>query len=229
MFRIRENFSSDALDYKEMITVVEEIEKAGYRPEYNVIDISTIEEAQNQKHAPNYKDLLHIATTIEGNVPLEEQLKKTQPSRTFEVQPVEKPYKEMKESAKTEIADFSKSLGTMDRIKPMKPFSIQLSNEEELILPKLSVPDQVDELQKLISGLNDNAFNETEKSIIKKELEGLYEEVEKGWERGTFDSGDIDKSLLLLRDQRLGEALKIIELKPRDKSHKDEPKKDDKQ
>ncbi len=68
-----------------------------------------------------------------------------------------------------------------------------------LVLPTLSLQDQISELEKISSGLDSYAFNDHELKIIKLEVGGLSKNK-------TAPADDFQKNLAVMRDSRLKEV-----------------------
>jgi hypothetical protein len=75
--------------------------------------------------------------------------------------------------------------------------------EEDLVLPKLSLQDQINELEKISIGLAEGAFDDEQMAIINKEVGGL------GRAEAT-PTDDFQKNLLRIRNARLKEVSKKL-------------------
>jgi hypothetical protein len=75
----------------------------------------------------------------------------------------------------------------------------QIKAEENLVLPNLSVPDQIADLEKINQGLDADIFSASQLQVVREEVNGLAERAKKSAEpaEGT------QKDLISLRDQRL--------------------------
>jgi hypothetical protein len=111
-------------------------------------------------------------------------------------------------AAKGELNSFAKNLGgeinTFVKMPSMKP------KEGENVLPRLSLADQVAELERIIEGLNEHAFSREQLEVVRNEAFGLKKFLQKA--TPGKESGDMEHSLILgiLRDKRLDEVLAIL-------------------
>ena len=78
----------------------------------------------------------------------------------------------------------------------------------DLVLPTLSLNDQLSELEKINLALEGNLFDDEQLGIVKAEAQGLSRSLRKG-----KPSQDYQKELVELRDKRLKEVLDKLGLK----------------
>lgn len=164
------------------------------------------------------------ATTIPTEVPKpKKQMEKVEkPGRRFGFQvPVPRPSapKEMEAQRKqSAAAELSSIVGRLQRPReaPMFP-EIRLKkkvNMKDLVLPNLSVADQISELERIIEGLRENIFNDEQFDIVVQEAYGLEQTVidEKKRLKGRPPSeNELEKSLYDIRDQRLTEVATLLQ------------------
>lgn len=112
-------------------------------------------------------------------------------------------------AAKAELDSFAKGLGSDLNTAPVKLPDIK-QKENENVLFKLSLADQVAELERIIEGLNEHAFNNEQLEIIRKEALGLKKVLQKGLPEK--EAGDPERFLIfgILRDKRLEEVLTLL-------------------
>ncbi|MDE1865404.1 MAG: hypothetical protein KGH94_02060 [Candidatus Micrarchaeota archaeon] len=79
----------------------------------------------------------------------------------------------------------------------------------KLVLPTLSLADQVEELDKIISNIKRSRFNSMQMEIVKQEVVGLAKLLASQPQQGA-PIGGLDKDLADLRRIRLSEALSLI-------------------
>ncbi len=108
------------------------------------------------------------------------------------------------QQAEKEIREFSERLGTAKR-EPSESAATANTTKGDLVLPQLSIPDQITELQRIIEGLNEHVFDDYHIGIVRKELLGLQRYVKSG---GTESA--IALPILQLRDKYLKEAIELI-------------------
>ena len=89
-------------------------------------------------------------------------------------------------------------------------------NTKDLVLPNLSLSDQVEELQRIIDGLRSGMFNEDELGVVVQEVYGLRQQVDdekKELRKRKSEQSQDEFTLWTLRDQRLADAISLIEKK----------------
>lgn len=115
------------------------------------------------------------------------------------------------EEAKNELSAIKERLG---EIKPaIRELRLKRVNTKDLILPSLSLSDQIAELERIIEGVKENIFDEEHLAIVKQEVYGLdsiIERSERTRGRGQQPSA-IEDSLLSVRRQRLQEAMNLLQ------------------
>ncbi len=87
-------------------------------------------------------------------------------------------------------------------------------NMKELVLPNLSIADQISELERIIEGLRENIFDSEQTDIVMQEIYGMEQTVmdEKKKLKGKPPSeNELEKSLYDIRDQRLTEAATLLQ------------------
>jgi hypothetical protein len=88
----------------------------------------------------------------------------------------------------------------LKRIVPEKPKheeSAQAVGASEMVMPTLSLPDQITELDRIDTGLNGNVFNNEQLKLISMEVKALRESSAKEKDM------KIDGNLVAIRDQKL--------------------------
>ncbi len=88
-----------------------------------------------------------------------------------------------------------------------RSLTVRKVRSEDLVLPKLSVTDQIGELEKIITGLKEGAFNSDQVEVVEEELYGLGKEVRRGHAQPVV----AESNLLSLRNERLNEATMELE------------------
>ena len=79
------------------------------------------------------------------------------------------------------------------------------AHKEVLVLPGLSVQDQIRELEKIEIGLDQGVFESIQLEIIRKEIAGLKAAAE-----ATIPADDFQRNLVQIRDSRLNEVSKKL-------------------
>jgi hypothetical protein len=87
---------------------------------------------------------------------------------------------------------------------------VQVKSTKNLVLPRLSLTDQVSELSKIVENLRADRFDSEQMAIVKEEVEGLSESLAS--ERQVNPPAPFEQDLINLRRERLAEALALITL-----------------
>ncbi len=149
------------------------------------------------------------ATVMVAPEPLQQK-----PVQQVQVQQPQPPKPSLSESVKGEISNFTSKLTQSSEPphQPINTFKMQIEGEDDLILPKLSASDQISELERIMEGLQQNAFDKEHMAIVKKEAYGLSKAIARERKRGIYggESSGMEQSLILIRDQRLSEVIAIL-------------------
>ena len=228
-------------EYQQLVEEVEEIEKESPKVDVILVDLSTLVEKTEARKAPQYRELIEFIDKIEGKqkfVMGEEKEAKIRATATVpEVQPtvmqqqqekvaVEKPVEKIvpqitpiatpaakmvqKESVKNEIGAFA---STLTSIVPKFKFRLRRINTKELVLPNLSIADQIAELERIIEGLKENSFDQEHLDIIIEEVNGTeqaVQEMKNEMRKRKKVLASLDQALWNLRDERIKEALALF-------------------
>jgi hypothetical protein len=77
-------------------------------------------------------------------------------------------------------------------------------DESKLVMPKLSVPDQLSDLEKMSEGMSEGVFDKEQLKIIAQELNGLLHIAAS---ESTSGMSDDLRELILIRNQRVKELI----------------------
>lgn len=77
----------------------------------------------------------------------------------------------------------------------------------KLILPSLSLQDQISDLEKMSEGIDEHVFTEEQLNMIRYEVNGLADKIK--FEK-PIGKDDFQMSLIALRDKKLAEVLKKV-------------------
>jgi hypothetical protein len=217
--------------YNDLIKIIEEAEKNSTKVDINIIDISGIS-LQQEGSKPLFKDLFALVSEAESDsMDVQHRAKPRQilqmQSTQSKQNAMQEQYQEIKkqaqsymqqsstqteqmqkETASNEIGEFADNL-KQESTTPIKEV-IEPPTDEHLVLPNLSIADQISELERIIEGIKEHVFDNEQIAIIKKEINGLSQMVEKGKGSYTASSSDMDQPLLVLRDMRLAYAKAMI-------------------
>ncbi|MDE1833285.1 MAG: hypothetical protein KGH58_02600 [Candidatus Micrarchaeota archaeon] len=106
-----------------------------------------------------------------------------------------------REAAARELGAFAREeLGAIEsRVKTVR---IKRINTRSLVLPNLSVSDQIVELERIAEGLKENVFDQDQLSVVRDEVLGLNQVVR--------ESPQSQDALSQARDQRLKEVMSMF-------------------
>ncbi|MEM3208346.1 MAG: hypothetical protein QXE33_00240 [Candidatus Micrarchaeaceae archaeon] len=184
------------MEYEDAIRLVGEIESASTQAESVIIDPGSALRNSIQEKAYSYEDAYRIISSMEGV--------KAQPQATVQQQPQQIQHARPAEAAVKAAEEIRKLVG-----KASAEFEESMLHEMrkvkvgKLILPTLSLQDQLSELEKINEGLDENVFNDEQLKVIRQEVFGLAETLryEKPKSLDAFQA-----SLAAMRAKRLEEA-----------------------
>ena len=87
-------------------------------------------------------------------------------------------------------------------------------NIKDLVLPSLSLADQISELERIIEGLKQQIFDGEHMEIVAQEVYGMrqyIQDTKRSGKAGAESLGELERSLRDIRDQRIDEAVTLIE------------------
>lgn len=119
------------------------------------------------------------------------------------------------ETVKSEVSAFASNLDQKKEQpqQPINTFNIKVSDEDDdLVLPQLSVSDQISELERIIEGLHEHVFDGYHIEIVRKEISGLNRKIarEKKQIAAGAQPSSIEQSFMDLRDKRLAEVIAAL-------------------
>lgn len=199
---VTDTFSPHAVDkkktYVEMLQLLEEIEPGARK--------ATKEAAARPEMQP------HLIT---AGLEQAQFAQTAVPSRHEAPQEKQGPVKTLQENKDRVL----KELGSLTvKLASLAPYAEEMKrrqvNVSELVLPGLSVADQISELERIIEGLKENVFDRDHMQIVADEVYGLSQVIaddRKMSKRGAAaQQGALEKSLTDLRDQKLAEAAALL-------------------
>ncbi len=193
--------NEENVDYNQAVKTIDEME--GENEETKSVMINTKEALSYQIDVGTYdynKACKEIEITEGGKIPAIEEptAKQIQEAKAKQV-PVKSVTKESFDAAK-EIKQLIGGAGKeFDQVVEEEAKKI---NKEKLVLPTLSLQDQIHELEGIKEGLDNKAFTQYQLSIVRSEVIGLSEQVryEKIKSKDQFQ-----RSLIELRNKLLTE------------------------
>jgi hypothetical protein len=151
-----------------------------------------------------------VATSVEEMQPVQAPEEVQAPQEEAPAHEYEAAESEMKETAKQELAGI---IGRITNIEP-KIEEVRVSmGMKNLVLPNLPIAEQVPELEKIIEGVRNNIFDETQTATLRKELKGLQVEISKenaAMRKSGAQLTDSEKQIRAVREQRMNEAAAMV-------------------
>lgn len=233
----------DGTLYSKLVRQIEEIEGTAKRREESTVDISGSFDAAFSKSATTYKALLNVIIETEkkgGFFQRQRPAAKPQPPEAAEQavvqprqpqQPVELPpiqsqaaelqqqpvqQESQKVYAGRELSELAKSLPL--HIPRFGEHKLKKQDPADLVLPNLSISDQVAELERILEGLKAGALGGDDLDTVRSEVYGLAMQVnnEKKELKGKNKQlGSEEYSLWTLRDQRIEEVISAMKQRER--------------
>ncbi|HUY70076.1 MAG TPA: hypothetical protein VMV00_00725 [Candidatus Baltobacteraceae bacterium] len=105
-----------------------------------------------------------------------------------------------KQAVGRELGALVKGMGALE--SAVKSVTIKKIDTRSLVLPNLSVSDQIVELERIAQGLKENVFDQDQLSVIRQEVLGLNQVANEGKRQGD--------PLTAARDQRLREIMSMF-------------------
>jgi hypothetical protein len=117
---------------------------------------------------------------------------------------VEEPSKSLVESASAELTKIVKESEIKVQPQPQQVYAKPANN---LILPTLSIPDQVSELDKIIQNLKESNFTSQQLDIVNEEVRGLAAMIKA---QPDAEATGLDRDMMELRRVRVAEAVALV-------------------
>lgn len=221
--------------YHKMTQLIEDIEASAEKqpPGANIISLAGTFTGGSQDNARTYKELIEFIDGIEGGKrPMKETEAKpqTQPhlvtagvaQAKYAQVPVgglpqvhpQKPEKQkrQKEAVSRELSQIVGKLGA--GVSQFGEIGRKRINIKDLVLPNLSLADEISELERIIEGLKQQIFDAEHMEIVAQEVYGLQQYVQdmkRGGKMSLESLSELERSLWDIRDQRINEAVTLIE------------------
>lgn len=124
-------------------------------------------------------------------------------------EPAPQQAKNTKSLEQTAAEELAKTVKSADITPPQQAVEARAPAEGGLVLPTLSLIDQVSELDKIIDNVKNGRFDNYQMEIVREEVEGLSKAVS-ALPKESEPSNPIEQDMLKLRRSRLSEALALI-------------------
>jgi hypothetical protein len=225
---------ADQSGYQDLVKLIEQVEGSYKKKELDFVDVSETFPKGPSLQAKSYKDAVSEIEKIElGKKPQKEAAEKKEPTVESHLitagltqaqyaqpkvmpQPMKKTQAPVSaESLHKQRALVAKELGTLaERLGSIKPTFEELRrkriNLKDLVLPNLSLADQISELERVIEGLRESVFDANHITVLSQEVFGLQQAVNAAKRSQKTKLNSLEQSLWDLRDQRLADAIVLL-------------------
>ena len=195
-------------EYEQVAAYIKEVEAASQKPQQSSIDASKLFDMQGNQSPHTYLDLLSRIDAIEsGRGGQRIRSQKTMPK---ESQLIASGVEQASKASAVPTA--AQQSYEVPESKPQPKIKVKF-NEKDLVLPKLSIADQISELERIIEGLKEQVFDENHREVVLQEVYGLSAYIErssKDLRKRKITLNQTEQSLWALRQQRLDEAMSLI-------------------
>jgi hypothetical protein len=224
--------------YNSLVELIESVEKSSQSPDVEFVDLSPGQESRKRGEVQvSYSNAMETISRIESERGAEprRRMPTVQPHLAMsgvqqtatsqgvptlqqapaQPQPVQRPQEFAAPAIKTRAEKEAKQLASELHLQKVK-INIRRINLKELVLPSLSMADQISELERIIEGIRENAFDQEHMTIVVEEVYGLQKYIamqEKEQKRKRIEPSPLEQSLIALREQRLNDA--FLELRQR--------------
>jgi hypothetical protein len=226
--------------YRSLVELIESVEGSSKSPDVEFVDISPVQEAKKRGEVQgSYVDAMETISRIESERGREPRrraptvqphlamsgVQQTATSQGIpapqqvpaqpQLQPAQRPQEFAEPTIKVQAEKEAKQLVSEMHLQKVK-INIRRINLKELVLPSLSMADQISELERIIEGIRENAFDQEHMTIVVEEVYGLQKYLamqDKEQKRKRIEPSPLEQSLIALREQRLNDA--FLELKQR--------------
>ncbi len=208
--------------YEELAEQVGKLELEASERQLTTIGIGqTMDPKEEIQEVRSYQELVRLITAFEAKKASASK-KSALAGEQQVVQAVQTAQKKMgvalpyiEKEAKSARDELAKIVGHIKMPKLELGGETQKQRKEQLVLPNLTVSDQIGELEKIITGAGSNAFDDEHIGIIKKEVDGLKAMVAKErklYAKGRLKMPDPASALWELRNSRLDEAAAALRM-----------------
>ncbi len=204
-------------DYQKAVSLVDTIDTS-HGPESAQIDMSDVFANRLQLKKLSYADVGQLIERGEkGTAYKPEAAQAPQPAQQAHAQPAPQrpqPQPQPQPAPRVPKHELSKDMnGAAERLRSMvggagKEFATDVSTkieeakEANLVLPKLSLQDQISDLDKMKEGIDEHVFDAEQLHIIEEEVDGM-ERISTRESKSTLN--DEQRELVIMRNQRLKE------------------------
>ena len=232
----------NADEYMKLVGLIKDVEAAAPREEQTAIDMSQtfVATAVQAPGRSSYREALKTISAVENTKHIEPKRRAqgqphlamagvqqaatsqfvpsmpTTPQAPQAPQTSPVPQQQFEQpQIKTKVEEEAKQFAAR---MPLQKVTVNVKrlNMKELVLPSLSMADQISELERIIEGIHESVFDQDHITIVVEEVYGLQQSIEKqekDLKKKHIELSPLEQSLLALREQRINEAM--LELKQR--------------
>ncbi len=218
--------------YVDLVKYLGDLESKASQAPHSTVDLTSLLSSKSEESQVTYIDMINLIGSLESRKPIRGvEGQKTAPH--MEVSGVaqaqysqvgqgaaaqqqaqkpaafEQPLSGKSAAAGTEVADLTKEID----VPRIKGFDIKKINEGDLVLPNLSMADQISELEKILEGLKENVFDDKHIGVVIEELYGLVDvtnQEKRRIKKSRTTMSQLEQSLWALRDERLTTAISLL-------------------
>lgn len=195
-------------EYEQVVAYIKDIEASTQKPKQSSVDVSKLFETNENQNLHTYLDLLTRIDSIESS--RGGQRIRSQKTVPKESQLISSGVEQASKASVVPVAEQQSFEVPESKAQPKIKVKF---NEKDLVLPKLSIADQISELERIIEGLKEQVFDENHKEVVLQEVYGLSAHIEKSSKdlrKRKITLNQTEQSLWALRQQRLDEAMSLI-------------------
>jgi len=227
-----EQQTAKANTYSDLVKYLNDMESKAVQSPHSSVDISSFFDNKIEGSNITYIDMINLIDSLESKKPIRgiegqkiaphmevSGVTQTQYSQVGQMpaqhaQPqkevaYEQPLAGKSAAAGGELADMTKEI----EAPRIKGFDIKKINEGDLVLPNLSMADQISELEKILEGLKENVFDGDHIGVVIEELYGLADvtnQERRRMKKNRISMSQLEQSLWRLRDDRLATAISLL-------------------
>ncbi|MEM3227869.1 MAG: hypothetical protein QXK65_02905 [Candidatus Micrarchaeaceae archaeon] len=223
---------SDVQKYAELIELIQGADAGPHESESMMIDLDMARGQANGGKASSYSELLEFIEAAEGSGRQKrgEELQRQKEQKPLQEHIVMAGLEQAKysnpiphgsfaameeEKAKEELKELKEKFGGI--APKLKELKRPRAKSSDLVLPTLSLTDQISELERIIEGVKSNIFDKEHMEIVKLEVFGLDSIVEKAARerkkqaKQQAEKSELEESLVSVRNQRLADAVALLQ------------------
>ncbi|MEM3984713.1 MAG: hypothetical protein QXJ35_01950 [Candidatus Micrarchaeaceae archaeon] len=223
-----EQQTAKASTYDDLVKYLKELEGKATQSPRSTIDLSPLFNMKSEGSKITYIDMVNLIDSLESRKPIRgvegqkiaphmevagvTQAQYSQMGQVATPQKtaaMEQPLAGKSAAAGAEVADLTREIN----VPRIKGFDIKKINESDLVLPNLSMADQISELEKILEGLKENVFDDKHIGVVIEELYGLADvtnQEKRRLKKNRISMSQLEQSLWALRDDRLNTAISLL-------------------